>query len=121
MNKYTNIEQEFPRLPHVLIEAIQQEVLEIKVVDCSCEKFLSACGVYPELEAASHVVYSPFIKRAEHPYETFVFINAFGDIVCHINGSEMELYGLLKPCMNLALSQEYVNSHTGQKVQRRSS
>lgn len=110
MKKYTNIEKEFPNLPRVLQDTIQRDVLEIKRLDCDCDKYQNACGMYPELKHAAYVVFSPFIKRSEHRYETFVFVDKMGTIVCHISGNDMELYGLLKPCTNLSLSEAYVNS-----------
>lgn len=118
IRKYTNIEQEFPKLPRVLQDAIQHDVLEIKRLDCDCDKYQGACGVYPGLERAAYVVYSPYIKRTEHCYETFVFVDALGGIVCHISGNEMELYGLLKPCTNLALTPEYVNRDIVKEAER---
>jgi hypothetical protein len=38
----------------------------------------------------------------------FVFIDPQGEIVRHVSGREMELYGLLEPCANLHVSQEYL-------------
>lgn len=109
MKKYTNIEKEFPKLPRVLQDAIQSEFLDIKRLDCGCNKYTWACRAFPELDNAAYVVFSPFIKRSDHRYETFVFVDKYGEIVCHVSGNDMELYGLLKPCLHLSLSEEYVN------------
>lgn len=115
VKKYTNIEKEFPRMPKVLQEAIQNEVLDIRLLDCNSDKYTHACSVYPELEQAAYVIFSPYIKRSEHRYESFVFTDRYGNIVCHINGGEMELYGLLKPCTNLSLTPEFVNTQLFRK------
>jgi hypothetical protein len=115
VKKYTNIEKEFPAMPKVLQEAIQNDVLEIRRLDINCDKFQHACDVFKELTQASYVIFSPYIKRSEHRYETFVFTDKHGTMVGHINGAEMELYGLLKPCINLSLTPEYANTHLNLK------
>jgi hypothetical protein len=38
----------------------------------------------------------------------FVFIDGEGNIVRHVTGAEMELYGLLGSCSNLHISEEYI-------------
>ncbi len=111
VKKYTNIDKEFPSMPHVLQDAIQSDFLEIKRLDAHCEKYAQACSDFPALRDATYVVFSPYITRNEHNYETFVFTDNYGAIVCHINGREMELYGLLKPCSNLCVNPEYANTH----------
>lgn len=99
--KYSNIDTALPNLTCVLKDAIQSETLEIRVIDKMCSKFLKALQNHPELQDAEFVVYSPYIRKADHPFEHFVFLDLTGSNLCHISGSEMELYGLLEPCTKL--------------------
>jgi len=112
VDKYANIAKELPELQSVLLEAIQSEFLEIKSVEKACDKYLGACDDIPELRDAQFVVYSKYIKRSDHRYEKFIFLNNKGKEVCNVSGQQMELYGLLGECMNLQLSKEYEATHT---------
>ena len=107
VQKYENIETELPKLQKVLLDAIQSDFLEIKGVNKECEKYLKACDEIPELQNAHFVVYSKYIKKSDHRYEKFIFLDKEGHEVCVVNGQEMALYGLLEPCMSLSLSKEY--------------
>ena len=107
VNKYENITKELPELQEVLLEAIQSEFLEIKSVEKACDKYIGACEEVPELKDAHFVVYSKYIKKSDHRYEKFIFLNEKGKEVCNVSGQQMELYGLLSNCMNLELSKEY--------------
>lgn len=107
IDKYANIQNELPELQKVLLDAIQSEFLEIQSVEKQCEKYQGACEKIKDLDKAHFVVYSKFIKKSDHRYEKFIFLNEHGHEVCNVSGQEMELYGLLGPCMNLELSQEY--------------
>ncbi|QOY52876.1 hypothetical protein [Candidatus Sulfurimonas baltica] len=113
VEKYKNIENELPKLPKVLLNTIQSGVLEIKSVDKSCEKYLDGCSKIPELTNAHYVVYSTYIKKSDHQYEQFIFLDKEGAEVCHVSGKQMELYGILL-CPNLPFSDEYqasLNEH----------
>jgi len=107
INKYTNLEEKLPNLQPVLLDAIQTEFLEIQSIDRTCEKYLAACEKIPELSEAYCVVYSKYIKKSDHRYEKFIFLDETGKEVCNVSGQEMELYGLLSSCMSLELSKEY--------------
>ena len=111
IKKYDNIEKELPKLQKVLLDAIQSEFLEIQSVEHTCEKYTSACENIADLDKAHFVVYSKYIKKSDHRYEKFVFLDEEGHEVCNVSGQEMELYGLLGPCMNLELSKEYEATH----------
>ena len=106
VNKYENIEKELPKLPEVLLNTIQSDVLEIRRVDKSCDKYLSACDKIPKLKNAYYVVYSKYIKKRDHKYEKFIFLDKEGAEICDVSGLDMELHGLLS-CNNLSLSEEY--------------
>ena len=105
--KYENIENELPKLQKVLLDAIQSDFLEIKGVEKTCEKYLGACEAKPELKDAHFVVYSKYVKKSDHRYEKFIFLDKEGHEICNVSGQEMALYGLLGPCLNLSLSKEY--------------
>lgn len=107
VKKYENIENELPKLQKVLLDAIQSDFLEIKSVNKTCEKYLKACEAIPALKDAHFVVFSKFIKKSDHRYERFVFLDKEGHEVCDVSGQEMGLHGLLEPCLNLSLSEEY--------------
>lgn len=108
IEKYDNLKDVIPNLIPVLRDAIQSEFLEIKKINKECEKFIASCEHFPELEKAEYVIFSHHIKKNEHKYEMFVFIDGEGNVVRHISGAEMELYGLLNACTNLHVSDEYV-------------
>ena len=109
--KYTNIDLILPELNDVLKEAIQSDVLEIKTLDKACSKFLNALKEHPELKEAEFVVFSPYIRKCDHPFEHFVFLDRTGRSVCHISGAEMELYGLMENCNHLLTSPDFERAH----------
>lgn len=110
IDKYDNLKEVMPNLLPVLIEAIQSDFLEIRKIDRECEKYIATCDRFPELKNAEYVIFSQHIKKNEHKNEMFVFIDGKGNMVRHIPGFEMELYGLLGSCTDLHLSDEYVES-----------
>ena len=106
VEKYENIGKELPKLPEVLLNTIQSDVLEIKRVDKTCKKYISACAKISELANAHYVVYSKYMDKSNHKYEKFIFLGEEGEELFDVCGAEMELYGLLT-CSNLSLSEEY--------------
>lgn len=104
--KYANIEEELPKLPVVLLNTIQSDVLEIKKIDKTCEKFLKASSKITELQDAYYVVYSKYIDKENHKYEKFIFLGKDGEELFNLSGLELELYGLLA-CTNLCYTDEY--------------
>lgn len=108
IEKYDNLKEVMPNLMPVLRDAIQSEFLEIKKIDKECKKFIATCEKFPDLKKAEYVIFSQHIKKNEHKYERFVFIDEQGNTIRHISGAEMELYGLLGSCANLHVSEEYV-------------
>jgi len=112
IEKYDNLKDVMPKLQPVLVEAIQSEFLEIKKINKECEKYIASCDQIPELKNAEYVIFSHHIKKNEHKYEVFVFIDGQGNIVRHVTGREMELYGLLNSCSNLHVSDEFVESQS---------
>ena len=109
ITKYANIEEMLPKLPRVLLNTIQSDVLEIKSLDKQCGKFIDACKKTPELNDAYFVVYSKYMDKTNHKYEKFIFLGKDGDEICDISGQSMELYGLLA-CTSLSFSQAYEDS-----------
>jgi len=110
VKKYANIQNELPELQKVLLDAIQSEFLEIKSVEKQCDKYKEACEKIENLDKARFVVFSKYIKKSDHRYEKFIFLDEKGHEVCDVSGQDMELYGLLGQCMNLELSEEYEKS-----------
>lgn len=110
VEKYDNIKDVMPKLQSVLVEAIQSEFLEIKKINKECEKYIALCGQMPELKNVEYVIFSNHMKKNEHKYEAFVFIDGEGNIVRHVTGREMELYGLLDSCSNLHVSDQFIES-----------
>ncbi|HLD23000.1 MAG TPA: hypothetical protein VJA83_03595 [Sulfuricurvum sp.] len=108
IEKYDNLKEVMPNLMPVLRDAIQSEFLEIKKISRICEKYIATCDHFPELTKAEYVIFSQHIKKNEHKYEIFVFIDKVGNIVRHLTGQEMELYGLLDSCSNLHISEDYI-------------
>jgi len=108
IEKYDNLKEVIPNLLPVLVEAIQTDFLEIKKINKECEKFIAASGLFPELKNAEYVIFSQHLKKNEHKNEMFVFIDGKGNIVRHVPGCDMELYGLLGSCTDLHLSGEYI-------------
>lgn len=106
INKYSNIKEELPKLPEVLLNTIQSDVLEIKKIDKECEKYIKTCSDIPEFKEAFYVVYSKYIDRDNHKYEKFLFLDEEGEELFDVSGAEMELHGLLA-CTNLNYTPEY--------------
>ena len=105
--KYANIDERFPELTNVLRDSIQSEILEIRHIDKSCDKFKKMSEKITELQQCDFVVFSKYIKKGDHKYETFAFIDDKGKIVCHVPGREMELYGMLEGCGDLEVNDEF--------------
>ena len=108
--KYENLKDLVPELQPVLCDSIQADCLEIRRIDTSKEKFQMVLERFPVLQDAVYVVYSKFIKKCDHQHETFIFLNDAGHSISHIGGRELALYGIIKPCEEFAISEEYVNS-----------
>ena len=106
--KYENLHSILPKLSPALSDSIQQEFLNIQELDLSCTKYSSACINHEELRHTKYVIYSPYISKKNHKYETFIFLNDVGDIICHLSGKEMELYGMIHPVSDLHESEEYI-------------
>lgn len=106
IDKYSNIKEELPKLPVVLLNTIQSDVLEIKRIDKECEKYIKTCSKIPEFKNAFYVVYSKYVDRDNHKYEKFIFLSNDGEELFDVSGAEIELHGLLA-CTNLEFTPEY--------------
>lgn len=105
--KYENLKDRFPRLQDGLCNSIQNEFLEIKKVNYTCPSYGKACKKYSKLEYADCVIYSPFIDKKNHDYETFIFIDSLGGILEHVCGRDLKLYGMLENVNGLFINSEY--------------
>jgi len=106
IEKYSNINDVLPKLPEILLNTIQSDVLEIKKVDKSCKKYIEACSKIAENDKAVYVVYSKYIDKKDHKYEKFIFLDKDGEELFNISGVDMNLYGLLS-CTTLEYTEEY--------------
>jgi len=106
VSKYSNIEIELPKLPEVLLNTIQSDVLEIKSLDKGCVKYIETCSKISELKDAYYVVFSKYIDKENHKYEKFIFLGKEGEELFDVSGAEIELYGLLS-CTDLHYTDEY--------------
>ncbi len=109
LEKYSDISRVLPKLPEVLLNTIQSDILEIKSIDRSCDKYMQACLEFDDLKNAYYVVFSKYIDKANHPYEKFIFLAENGEELFDISGAKMELYGILT-CANLHYTKEYENN-----------
>ena len=107
LEKYENITNVLPKLQTVLLDAIQSDFLEIQAINRECEKFIQSSSDIPALKEACFVVYSKYIRKSEHKYEKFIFLDKEGHELCNVNGEEMELYGLFDHCIGLEITQAY--------------
>ena len=107
--KFKNLEADLPKLQAVLCTSLQNDFLEIKKIDKSCEKFQRLAQNYPELVDSVYVIFSKYIKKENHQNEMFVFIDGEGETVCHVSGREIALYGMLEGC-GLEVNEAFVCS-----------
>lgn len=104
--KYENINEELPKLPEILLNTIQADILEIKKIDKCCKRFNEAMQKVPRLQDAEYVVFSKYIEKENHPYEKFIFLSKEGDEIFDASGTQIELYQLLT-ATNLRHTPEY--------------
>ena len=107
ISKYLNLHEVVPKLPAVLLHSIQDDCLEIREVNTEAEKFQSILERFSVLKDAKYVIFSKFIKKCEHQHEMFIFLNHEGVAVKHISGRELALYGIIKPCSEIKISEEF--------------
>jgi hypothetical protein len=111
VERYKNLHEELPKLQEVLLHSIQSDILEIRKIDKACDKFAKVIAKRPALKDAEYVIYSKYVKKSEHRFEKFVFVDPNGSMVGHVSGQEIELYGMVGQCLNLSLSPEYLQEH----------
>ncbi len=106
IEKYSNIKKVLPKLPELLLNTIQSDVLEIKKIDKNCKKYINACSKISGHDKAVYVVYSKYIDKKDHKYEKFIFLDKDGEELFNVSGVDMNLYGLLS-CTTLRHTKEY--------------
>lgn len=106
IDKYLNIKEKLPKLPEVLLNTIQSDVLELKKIDRTCEKYLKLCSKIVEIKNAHYVVYSKYIDKANHKYEKFIFLDKDGEELLDVSGLETDLYGMIT-FVDLDITKEY--------------
>ena len=105
--KFENLEEELFNLQDIFKNSLQNEVLAIKRLDKTCEKFKHISDKTSNIYDAEHVIFSKFMCKEFHNLETFVFVNTTGELVCNMSGRDIELYNMLKECDNLIETPEY--------------
>lgn len=95
IEKYLNIKEKLPKLPEVLLNTIQSDILEIKKIDKTCSKYLDLRSKIIEIEEAHYVVYSKYVDKADRKYEKFIFLDIDGAEVHDVSGLETDLYGMI--------------------------
>ncbi|HUH41537.1 MAG TPA: hypothetical protein VLZ29_00290 [Sulfurimonas sp.] len=106
IEKYLNIKEKLPKLPEVLLNTIQSDVLELNKVDRTCEKYLNLSTRIPEIKEAHYVIFSKYVDKSDHKYEKFIFLGIDGEELFDVSGLEIDLYGLLI-CVDLNVTNEY--------------
>ena len=104
--KFENLEEELVDLQDVLKNSLQNEVLEIRKVDKTCDKFHNLMHQFCNLNAAEYVIFSKFMLKDYHDSETFVFLDSTGKTVCNLSGRDLNLHNMIKECDNLVQSKE---------------
>lgn len=105
--KFENLETELYDLPEVFKNSLQNEVLDIKKLNKTCEKFKKIAKMSCDLEDAEYVLFSKFMGKEFHNLETFIFIDHTGKVVCDMSGREIDLYNMLMECDNLIEAKVY--------------
>jgi superfamily II helicase len=105
--KFENLEEELVDLQDILKNSLQKEVLEIRKIDKSVDKFKNLLETHCDLSSAEYVIFSKFMPKEYHDLEKFIFIDSTGNTVCNLSGRELDLYDMIKECDNLIESSEY--------------
>ncbi len=105
--KFENLESELVDLPAVFKNSLQNEILAIKKLDKTCEKFKHIASSICNINDAQYVIFSKFMSKDYHESETFIFVNHTGKMVCNLSGREIDLYNMIKDCDNLIETPDY--------------
>ena len=105
--KFENLESELVNLAEVFKNSLQNEVLTIKKLDKTSEKYKDITNSICDIDKAKYVIFSKYMCGEYHESETFIFINDTGEMVCNLSGRELELYNMITDCDNLIEKQEY--------------
>jgi len=103
--KFENLEKELTGLQSVLKNSLQNEVLTIKQLDKSSQKFHDVSQKFPELLAAEYVIFSKFMSKEFHDSESFIFVDRVGKSVVTLSGRDLDLYEMIKECEKLKKSE----------------
>lgn len=106
IEKYLNIKEKLPKLAEILLNTIQSDVLELKKIDKTCDKYLKLCSKIVEIEEAHYVVFSKYVDKANHKYEKFIFLDIVGEELFDVSGLETDLYGMIT-FVDIDITEEY--------------
>ncbi|WP_373000569.1 hypothetical protein [Sulfurimonas sp.] len=104
--KFENLEEELVDLTDVLKNSLQSEVLSIKKLVKSCDKFKHISKTLCDLESAEYVIFSKYMSKKFHESEAFIFVDATGKNVCSLSGRDIDLYDMIMDCENLVEKKE---------------
>ena len=104
--KFENLEEELVDLTDVLKNSLQSEVLAIKKLVKTCDKFKKISSTVHDLSEAEYVIFSKFMTKQFHKSETYIFIDKTGKTLCSVSGREMDLYDMIMDCKNLIEKKE---------------
>jgi hypothetical protein len=99
--KFENLEEELVDLTDVLKNSLQNDVLTIKKLVKSCDKFKHISKNISDLDEAKYVIFSKYMDKKYHDSEAFIFIDSTGKTVCSVSGRDMDLYNMIMDCDNL--------------------
>jgi len=104
--KFENLGEELVDLSDVLKNSLQSDVLAIKKLVKSCDKFKNISEKICNLDKAEYVIFSKYMTKKFHQSETYIFIDSTGKNVCDISGREIDLYDMIMDCENLIEKKE---------------
>ncbi|EDZ61566.1 hypothetical protein SMGD1_2189 [Sulfurimonas gotlandica GD1] len=99
--KFENLEEELVDLTDVLKNSLQSEVLSIKKLVKSCDKFKKISKTICNLDEAEYVIFSKYMTKQFHQSESYIFVDATGKNVCNVSGRDIDLYDMIMDCENL--------------------
>jgi len=99
--KFENLEEELVDLTDVLKNSLQNDVLTIKKLVKSCDKFKHISKNISDLDEAKYVIFSKYMDKKYHDSEAFIFIDSTGKTVCSVSGRDIDLYNMIMDCDNL--------------------
>ena len=108
--KIEHAEHHFPELQETLAEAIDRGSVIISSLNKEAPKFQTMLDAHPKLAEAEFVIFAKEMKKY-HQNESFVFVDAKGKNVLHLNGAEISLFGIIldEYCVDCEVDSERID------------